>query len=327
MLSVWSAPLHKRRAVPRIILLETFDVPVVLEHSRHFLNFMAKLGYGRENIALLKAQGDPTRARKLLEKEIQRARPAVIVANATLAAKVAYTVAKPLKIPVVFFVVSDPVGAGLVQQVGVPSHDLVSGLVHSVPRETKIEMIMRILKPLGLTRPVRFGFVHSSYPSALGDLNMLRAAARNRGDLVFVDYEIPYDEKAFDVGQTMHQLVQGIAALEDRVDYWWIAQDPVAELDVFVRTLMTHSKHPVICGTNESNTKGGALVHITAHAQTGARETAEMVDAIVKGADVGTLPVHSPSKIEFGVNLSTAERTGLAIPSDLLKLAGGRLFR
>jgi ABC-type uncharacterized transport system substrate-binding protein len=69
------------------------------------------------------------------------------------------------------------------------------------------------------------------------------------------------------------------------------------------------------------------LVHITAHAQTGARETAEMVDAIVKGADVGTLPVHSPSKIEFGVNLSTAERTGLAIPSDLLKLAGGRLFR
>ncbi|MCU0663397.1 MAG: hypothetical protein MUC50_13855 [Myxococcota bacterium] len=315
------------KAKPRIVLLETFDVPVVLDHTREFLSAMAKLGYPRQDIVLLKAQGDPALAEQLLKEEIERGKPAVIVANATLAAKAAYAVAKPLKIPVVFFVVSDPVGALLVREVGVPSNDSISGVVHSVPRDTKIDMVMRILAPSKPRIPVRFGFIHSSYPSAVGDLRMLEAAAKKRGDLQFIAYEIPYDEKNFDVQQTMQRLIEGIAKLDDQVDFWWIAQDPVGELEEFVRTIATHSKHPVFCGTNTSNTKSGALVHIAADTQTGARETAAMVDAVIHGRPVGAIPVHSPSQIDFGVNLTTAVKIGVAIPSDLLRLAGSKLFR
>lgn len=313
---------------PHVVLLETFDVPVILAHTRSFLAAMEKLGYRKENILILKAQGDPQRAERLLREEIQRHKPAVIVANATLAAQAAYAVARPLKIPTVFFVVSDPVGAGLVAKLDVPSGDQISGVVHSVPRDTKIEMVMRILKPVKpARRPVRFGYIHSSYPSAVGDLRMLKQAARKRGDLEFVPYEIPYDEKHFDVGQTMAQLVEGIKALEPKVDYWWISQDPVGELEEFVQTIVKHSAHLVLCGTNAGNTKSGALVHIAADTETGAKETAAMVDAILKGVAVGTIPVRSPAKIDFGVNLSTAVRAGIAIPSDLLELAGAQLFR
>lgn len=314
-------------AKPQIVLLETFDVPVVLEHTRFFLAAMSELGYRPDAIVLLKAKGDPALAERLLKEAIQRNRPDVIVANATLAAKVAFAVAKPLKIPVVFFVVSDPVGAGLVREVGVPSEDLISGVVHSVPRDTKIEMVMRILKPTQPKLPVRFGFIHSSYPSALGDLRMLEAAARKRGDVEFIRYEIPYEGEHFEIKQIMQRLIQGIRALEDKVDFWWIAQDPVGELEEFVQTIVTHSKHPVIAGTNAGSIRSGALVYIAADAEMGSRETASMVDAILKGTPVGTIPVQPPAKIDFGVNLSTAVQTGIAIPSDLLNLAGSKLFR
>ncbi len=330
--ALWFAPLRAGRclaeAAPGIVLLETFDVPVILEHTKYFLVAMQRLGYPREQIRVLKAQGDRQRAEKLLSDEMRRNKPALIVANATLAAQAAYGLARPLGIPTVFFVVSDPVGAGLVAELDVPAGLPISGVVHSVPRDTKVEMVMRILRPVRPRgRTMRFGYVHSSYPSAVGDLRMLKEAARKRGDLEFVSHQIAYDEKHFDIAQTMAQLVQGIEQLEPLVDYWWISQDPVAEQEEFVRTIVNHSKHPVICGTNASNTRSGALVHIAADTQTGARETAAMADAVLKGTWVGSIPVHSPGKIDFGVNLTTAVKAGIPIPSDLLELAGAQVFR
>jgi putative ABC transport system substrate-binding protein len=320
--SCMAAPL------PRIILLETFDVPVILEHTRFFLAAMEKLGYKKEQIRILKGQGDPTIAGRLLQKEIDRQRPSVIVANATLAAKVAYAAAKPQKIPMVFFVVSDPVGAGIISELDAPSKDLVSGIVHSVPRDTKVEIIMRILKPLKpADRPIRFGYIHSSYPSAVGDLAMLRKVAAKRGDLEFISYQIPYNEKHFEIQMTMKHLIKGIEKLDPQIDYWWISQDPVGELETFVQTIVKNSRHPIACGTNAESTKNGSLVYIMADAEVGSRETAAIVDQVLKGTPIGSLPVHSPSKIDFGVNLSTAIRMGVAIPSDLLELAGSEVFK
>lgn len=316
-------------ATPRIILLETFDIPVVLEHTKFFLESMAKLGYEKETIQILKAQGDSKKAELLLQEAISGPKkPDIIVANATIAAKAAHAVSKTEKIPMVFFVVSDPVGAGIVAELNVPSKELVSGIVHGVPRETKVEIIMRILKPVKPKgRPVRFGYIHSDYPSAIGDLKMLKEAAQKSSDLEFVSYQIPYHEKHFDIQETMHQLIQGIEKLDSQIDYWWISQDPVAELEEFVQTLAKKSTHPIVCGTNSDSIKDGALVYIMADSETGARETATIVDSVLKGTAVGEIPVHPPSKIDFGINLSTAQRMGVAIPSDLIVLAGPNIYK
>jgi putative ABC transport system substrate-binding protein len=323
LLAAMTSTLCIATALPRVILLETFDIPVVLEHTRFFMLAMDKLGYKKDQIQILKAQGNPALADSLLRQEIARKRPDVIVASATLAAKAAYAVAKSEKVPMVFFVVSDPVGAGIVSTTDSPSNDIVTGIVHSVPRDTKVEMVMRILKsahPLG--HPIRFGYLHSNYPSSNGDLAMLRAVAAKRGDVEFVSHQIPYRKKLFESAQTLADLKTGIATLEPKIDYWWIAQDPVGEEAQSLQAITAHSRHPIVYGPNALSTRNGALVHIAADTEVGASEAAAMVDQVIKGAAVGTLPVHSPSRINFGVNLSTAIRMGVVIPSDLLELAG-----
>ncbi|HET8694884.1 MAG TPA: ABC transporter substrate binding protein [Aquabacterium sp.] len=311
-----------------VALLETFDVPVILEHTKYFLSAMEKLGYKREQITILKANGDPKVASQVLRAEIARHKPDVIVANATLASKVAYQIGKEQNIPVVFMVVSDPVGAGIVANASGPTHDDITGVVHSLPRSVKIDMVMRILrsKP-GVKKPIRFGYIHTNYPSSVGDLKMLQEAAKERGDVEFIPWTIPYPEKNFDIRRLADRLNQGVSKLEPQIDYWWVPQDPVAELDEVVRFIAEHSQHPIACGTNIGNIVSGALVYIAADTESGANEAALMVDSVLKGHQVGSIPVHSPIKIDFGVNLDTAQKIGVAIPSDLMELAESRVIR
>ncbi len=314
-----------------VVVIVTMPVPACEAHLTSFVSHLTELGYkDGENMALtiIRANGDREFAETELQKVVKAGRPDAVATIATLASQAAVAVLKDTDVPIFFFQVADPVGGGLVEKIGEPTGTNVSGRVFTVPAEVRINLAMRLTgQTMPEKKPVRFGYVHSTYPSAMGDMRALTAIEKNRTDMVFDTYEIPYKKVPQGVPEMLAKALDGIHTLSDTVNFWWEPQGPLGELDAFTRLLLDHSAVPVAMGQTMESVKMGALMHITPDLAAGGREAAKLVDAILKGVDPGTIPVTAPAKFTLGINIATALRLHIVVPPDILELAGDNIYQ
>jgi putative ABC transport system substrate-binding protein len=314
----------------RVVVLESMRVPAVTSHGRWFTHYFSEMAAADHlpcRVETLQAQGDWERAEQLLKRALADGRPAVVVANATLAAKTADRLLKDTGIPLVFMTVSDPVGAGLIDTIGVAGGRNVTGIVHTIHRDTRINLLMRLLGEAVRHRPVRIGFVHSTYPSAVGDLRELRAAAQGRDDIVFVPFQVEYHSVSQALPAMLAEVQEGVQQLEAQVDFWWEPSGPLGESNEYTRLLLDHSRHPIAMGLKAKSVAMGALMHLSPNEESTGHDAAMLVLAILKGADAGKLPAQPPEKFDMGINLTAAMKAGLVVPPDLLTLAGSNVYR
>jgi putative tryptophan/tyrosine transport system substrate-binding protein len=321
---------HSKSLPPaRILLLETMPVPVVLEHSRWFINELKSLGYKNDenlDLVIIQANGDRLQAKALLRKAISEKYPDIVITNATLASQAALEILKGTQIPIVFMTVSDPVGAGIIKQIGMPTGSNITGRVHMINRETKINMVMQLIGKVVSKKPIRFGFIHSSYPSSIGDLEGLRSVAKELKNIVFVPYEVVYKKVPEGSPEMLRDVAKGIEVINDKIDFWWEPSGPLGELTEYTQLLLEKSNKPIVMGTKVKSVVLGALLHLTPSIEGSGREAARIADAIIKGSDPGSIPPLPPADFDMGVNLKTAIKHGIVIPPDILKLAGDNVF-
>lgn len=314
-----------------VVLLETMPVPVVLEHSGWFLDELKVLGYtdgGNMNLIRLDAQGDRQRARDILENVLKETRPDLVVTNATLASQEAMPYLAKEKIPHLFFTVSDPVEAGLILEIGQATGTNITGKAYSLAQSAKIDNLLRFIGQLPLNRPIRFGIIHSSYPSSVSDVNALIAAADARDDVVFLPYMIPYKEIPAGKADMLAETNTGLAELEEKVDFWWQPVGPLGEMSEYAEMLRTGSSHMLAFGvTLESVKNYGALLYMSPDRERYGRETARLAHAILSGTDPGTIPPTPPADFILAFNLKTALKLNIVVPSEMFQLAGKHIYK
>jgi putative ABC transport system substrate-binding protein len=305
------------------------SVPVVLEHSKWFIHELNDLGYKSDqnlDLRVIQANGDKIRAKKLLLEAIDIKYPDLVVANATLASQVACQVLKGTGIPILFMTVSDPVGAGIIDKIGMPTKTNITGRVHMIDRKIKINMVIRLIDRKFSNKPIRVGFIYSSYPSAVGDLRNLQAAAKESDDIVFVPYEVAYKKVPEGSPAMLDEVVKGISFIGNKVDCWWEPSGPLGELDEYTKLLLEKSRKVIVMGTKNKSVELGALLHLTPSIEGSGREIARIADAILQGSDPGRIPPLPPEKFDMGINLETAVKYGIVIPQDILNLAGDNVY-
>jgi len=316
--------------VKKVILIETMPVPSVLDHSRWFQFQLKEMGYEQNKnlkLTILKANGDRQLSEKLLYAELARGNPDLVVTIATLASQTAAKLLKDTDIPILFFQVSDPVGAGLVKKINSPTGTNITGKVFTVNRDSKIEMLFRLVNQITAHRPIRFGFIHSTYPSSLGDIRELKVVAQRHGDIAFVPYEVEYRKVPAGLSAMIQDVKKGIKALEGKVDFWVEPSGPLGESYEYTQTILEYSAVPIVFGTKLDSVKRGVLMHVTPNMEASGRETALLADEILSGKDPGTIPVTPPSNFDLGINITTALKLKIVIPPDILQLAGKHVYR
>jgi ABC-type uncharacterized transport system substrate-binding protein len=241
-----------------------------------------------------------------LAAELVAAKVAVIAANflpAALAAKAATQ-----SIPIVFLTGSDPIKAGLVSSINRPTGNTTGiATMFTLLGAKNLELLRRLVPGSAATGVL----ANSTNPNTEHQLNDLQAAARARGQGLIV---FPgSNEQEIDSSFTaMHE--RQIRALVITADGFLISrQDQI--IDLAARYAL-----PAIYPLSQYVVAGG-LMSYGANLRDAFRQAGIYVGRVLKGMRPADLPVLQPTKVEFVINLRTANTLGLEVPPNLLALA------
>jgi putative ABC transport system substrate-binding protein len=240
-------------------------------------------------------------------KELVAAQPDVLEVETTPAT--AAVLKETHTIPVVFAVVSDPVGAGFVQSLSHPGGNATGFINIESSVGGKWLQLLKDVMPQATRATVLFN--PAVAPQADYYRRTIEAAATSMA-----------------IKASM-ALVSDIAATEREI--LATAHDPSAGLIIGPDAFTFTNRYQIAKLANSA--KVPAVYPLTAYAAAGGlisygidlpdlhRRAASYVDRILKGAKAADLPVQLPTKFELVVNLNTAKALGITIPDKLIAVA------
>ena len=266
-----------------------------------FFDQMRQLGWVEgQNIAYDRVYADDQQQMlPRLAAELVARKPEVIYAPPTPAAVAAKQATQT--IPIVFGVVFDPVGIGLVTSLARPGGN-VTGIGFSESLAPKRIELLREFLP-GVKRLGLLG--DSTDPTTRRDQRALAPLAASLGlTLVFTEAANPAEFEA---------AVAGLIA--ERVDAILVAgvSPLVGNLGARLIELANQQRIPVVAGGSFAD--AGALFSYSGSFVDRSRRSAMMVDKILKGAKPADLPVEQPTSFDLVVNLKAAKALGITSPA------------
>ena len=234
--------------------------------------------------------------------EFVRLKVSVIVTGGTaavIAAKQATSV-----IPIVFGSVADPVGTALVASLARPGGNVTGLSNQSADLPGKRLELLREVVP-GLRRVAIMANI--SNPSNVLEMSEGQAAARTLG-LDVVKLEIRRAE----------DIVPALDSLKGDAEALYVVTDALVNTNrVRINTLALGARLPTMFG-EKGYVESGGLMSYGPNFPDLYRRAADYVHKILRGANVGDLPVEQPTKFELVINLATAKALGLTIPEAFL---------
>jgi len=270
-----------------------------------FQQAMQQLGWsdGRNvRIDVRWGANDVERDRKYAAELIALA-PDVILASGTVAAAALQNVTRTL--PIVFVLIADPVGAGIVESLARPGGNATGFMNFEYSLSGKwLELLKEIVPGVRRAAVLR----DSGTPAGIGEFSAIQGAAQSLGVEV-------RPVGIHDAGE----IERAVAVVSRSANAGLVvtaSASASAHHDLIV-TLAARYKLPAVY-SDRLNVTAGGLVSYGPDRVEQFRRVASYVDRILKGEKPADLPVQAPTKYELVVNLKAAKALNLAIPASVL---------
>jgi putative ABC transport system substrate-binding protein len=211
-------------------------------------------------------------------------------------------------LPIVFVGVSDPVGAGFVDNLARPGGNTTGFMIFEYSFGGKwVELLKQLVPGVRQAAVLR----DAANPAGIAQFGAIRASATALG----VDVS-PINVR--DAGE----IERAITAFARAVDGGLIVTPSASEREhrELIIALAARYKLPAVYGIRYNTTAGG-LISYGPDVTDQFRHAAGYIDRVLKGEKASTLPVQAPTKFELIINLRTARALGLAVPQSLLTSA------
>jgi putative tryptophan/tyrosine transport system substrate-binding protein len=274
-----------------------------------FRSALAKLGWTEGNnlrIELRWATNDPDRIRTLA-KELVDLRPDAILGQTTPGA---VALAHETRIiPIVFVMVSDPIGSGLAASLARPGGNVTGFALFVSSMGGKWVELLKEIAP----RTVRVALLFN--PATVVPLKIYMPSIQAAASSFAVEVsDAPVHTK---------DEIEGVIAAQARNPGGGLIVMP----DLFttanrelISALAARYGVPAIHNA-PIYVKSGGLIAFGSDFAEQFRQAAAYLDRILKGEKPGDLPVQQPTKFELVINLKTAKALGLSIPPSLFASA------
>ncbi len=210
-------------------------------------------------------------------------------------------------IPIVFTVVGDPIGTGLVASLARPGGNLTGqSIMVSDLAAKRLELLQEIVPKLR-----RLGILgDADNPSVVLEMDEVQATARKLGLQV----------SRFGIRRA-EEITPAFEALRGASDALHISGDPLVLTNgVRINTLALGARLPTMNIAKEYVQAGGLMSYGPNYADL-YRRAADHIDKVLRGLKPGDIPVEQPTKFDLVINVTTAKALGLDVPPTLLARA------
>jgi putative tryptophan/tyrosine transport system substrate-binding protein len=238
-----------------------------------------------------------------LTQELVSLKPDVLLVQTTPATSAMQ--AQTQTIPIVFTLVSDPVGSGFIASLAHPGGNITGVLLYEQGVVSKWLAMLKEIAP-GLTRVALI-----ANPKATPFDYFRRAAESAAPSLAIELVAAPLNTDA-----DLERMIEGFAAAPNG-GLLFLPDSTTVSRRRLVVDLAARYRLPAVYPRRLYVDAGGLMSYDTDQAEA-ARLSATYVDRILRGAKAAELPVEAPTKYQTVVNLKTAKALGLDVPPSLL---------
>lgn len=308
--SPFVARAQQRERLPKVAVLEPIGRKTPSAQARYaaFLQAFEQLGWidGRNvQIVARWSDGNSGELRKYAEELVTLA-PDVILAGGGTGVEAMLNVTRT--IPIVFTIVPDPVGAGIVERLSRPGGNATGFVMFEYNLCGKWLELFREIAP-GVKRAAVLrdpGFAHG-----IGQFAVIQAVAPSVGiEVSPIDLREP------------NQIERAVTSFAQSPDVGLIVAASgvgATNINLIIATAARH-KLPAVY-IQRAFVAAGGLISYGPNFDEQYRRAAGYIDRILRGEKPADLPVQVPNKYELIVNLKTAKTLGLTVPSSLLARA------
>jgi putative tryptophan/tyrosine transport system substrate-binding protein len=276
--------------------------------GERFRGALAALGYieGKSMTIEYRYAEDKLERLPALAEELVRLNTDVIIAPTTIEVRAAKGATRT--IPIVFYNVPDPVGAGLVNSLARPGGNVTGfSTINALLSGKRLEILKETVPKI-------------THVAVLWDPKNPASAEQWKNS----------QEPAQQLGLRLHSMEVSSAekyenafkeAVKARCGAVLVTQSTLgASNSPKIVELAAKNRRPAISTLERYVTLGG-LMSYGADDTESYQRAAVVTDKILKGAKPADLPVEQPTKFEFIINLKAAKQIGLTIPPNLLARA------